>query len=167
MPRSGGYARSKGNRYELKIIKELIALGFPGLVSSRSESKNLDNAKVDIADPENSLKFYIQCKCTKSYPNYNIINDFTLKDKPLVIFHNKQINKKVNMGSSGEFVILTFDFFKELLSEENSLEIILKETKNTPSYDKLITTDNLVVNHKNGNNNFIIIKKSMFYKLID
>ena len=47
--RNGAYAKRKGNNYELKIIKELIGLGYKGLKSSRSESKNLDDAKIDIA----------------------------------------------------------------------------------------------------------------------
>jgi hypothetical protein len=58
MSRNGRYCKAKGNRYELKIIKELIDLGYPGLKSSRSESKSLDNDKIDIADPENVLPFY-------------------------------------------------------------------------------------------------------------
>ena len=43
-------SKRKGNAYELKIIHELTDLGFEGLRSSRSESRNLDNAKIDIAD---------------------------------------------------------------------------------------------------------------------
>ena len=38
--RNGAYAKRKGNNYELKIIKELIGLGYKGLKSSRSESYN-------------------------------------------------------------------------------------------------------------------------------
>ena len=41
--RSGAYSRNKGNAYERKIIKELTDIGYKGLKSSRSESKNLDS----------------------------------------------------------------------------------------------------------------------------
>ena len=66
--RNGAYARRKGNNYELKIIKELTELGYAGLKSARSESKNLDNDKIDIAETIDHLPSYVQCKCTKNTP---------------------------------------------------------------------------------------------------
>lgn len=111
------YAKRKGNNYELKIIKELTALGYEGLKSSRSESKNLDADKIDIAETiPNTLPFYVQCKCTKNKPSYQeIIPNCPRKDRPLVIFHNYQVNKEVNMGSIGEYVIMTKEFFYNLI----------------------------------------------------
>jgi hypothetical protein len=111
MARTGKYCKAKGNRYELKIIKELIDLGYPGLKSSRSESKSLDNDKVDIADPENVMGFYVQCKATKNYPD--VI-------EPLVIFWNKQVQKEKNMGSAGEFVIMTKKMFYDLIRKNET-----------------------------------------------
>ena len=117
--RSGAYSKRKGNTYELKIIKELIALGYDGLKSSRSESRSLDNDKIDIAqDPNatNELPFYVQCKCTKNTPQISeLINNCPRKDKPLIIFWNKQINKEVNMASAGEYVIIDKKSFYELI----------------------------------------------------
>ena len=43
----GAYSKRKGNNFELKIIKELALFGYDKLKSSRSESKNLDNDKID------------------------------------------------------------------------------------------------------------------------
>lgn len=120
--RSGAYSKNKGNRYELKIIKELTELGYDGLKSSRSESKSLDNDKIDIAqdrDAENQLSFYVQCKCTKNTPNVQeILKECPRKDKPLVVVWNKQINKEVNMASAGEFVMLEKSFFYELIKKD-------------------------------------------------
>lgn len=120
--RSGAYSKQKGNRYELKIIKELSELGYDGLKSSRSESRSLDNDKIDIAqdrDAENELPFYVQCKCTKVTPNVQgILEACPRKDKPLVIIWNKQINKEVNMASAGEFVMLEKSFFYELIKKD-------------------------------------------------
>lgn len=165
--RSGAYSRRKGNKYELKIIKELIDIGYPGLVSSRSESKSLDNDKIDIADPENVLPFYVQCKCTKVYPKYSeIIDVCPRKDKPLVIFHNKQINKTTNMASAGEFIIMLDSFFLTIINKDINIQYIEKKTKNTPSYDKLLDTEDKVLKHTKDNFNYIIINKSLFYKLV-
>ena len=119
--RSGAYSRRKGNAYELKIIKELGALGYDELRSSRSESRSLDNDKIDIAQlstAENELPFYVQCKATKNTPSISkIIQDCPRKDKPLVIVWNKQINKEVNMASDGEYVIMPKDFFYQLIKK--------------------------------------------------
>lgn len=120
--RSGAYCKKKGNNFELKVIKELSSLGFDGLKSSRSESRSLDNDKIDIfqdRDAENQLPFYVQCKITKNTPNIEeIIKECPRKDKPLVIVWNKQINKEVNMASAGEFVMLEKSFFYELIKKD-------------------------------------------------
>ena len=115
---SGAAARRKGNAYELKIIKELTELGYEGLKSSRSESKNLDNDKIDIADTKNVMDFYVQCKKTKVYPKVDIIKDCPRKDRPLCIFWAKQINKEVNMATDGEYVIMPKSFFYKLIKEK-------------------------------------------------
>jgi hypothetical protein len=104
--------RKKGQKYELDIIHQLTDLGFKGLKSSRSESKNLDNAKIDIAETEDHLSCYIQCKATSNTPNIeSIIEACPIKDRPLVVFWKKQkINEK-----QPEFVLLTKDYFYKLL----------------------------------------------------
>lgn len=86
--RSGSYSKKKGNAYELKIVKELKEItGDDDLCTARSESKKLDDAKIDIADPNNSLDFYVQCKKTQTTPSVKKINaEVGKKDKPLVIF---------------------------------------------------------------------------------
>lgn len=85
------------------------------LVSSRSESKRTDDAGVDIVDPQNKLFFYVQCKNTQATPNSKLIETCKLKDKPLVIFWNKQVKKEKNCVSEGEFVILKKELFYQML----------------------------------------------------
>lgn len=105
-------SRNKGKKYELDIIHQLTELGYKGLKSSRSESKNLDNAKIDIAETEDRLSCYVQCKATSNTPNAEkIMDDCPIKDRPLVIFWKKQ---KVN-EKQPEFVILPKDYFYKLL----------------------------------------------------
>ena len=107
-------SKRKGNNYELKIIHELTDLGFEGLVSSRSESKRLDDAKIDIADTLNVLDFYGQCKRTKNSPNIEAISEACpLKDKPLIIFWSKESDKQ----SNNEYVYMPKDYFYKLLSD--------------------------------------------------
>lgn len=105
-------SKQKGSGFEYKIIKELTELGFEGLQTSRGESKNLDNKKIDVYDSNNVLDFYIQCKHTANTPSIVKINEEVgLKDKPLAIFWKPatEINK--------EFVIIPKDYFYKLIKK--------------------------------------------------
>lgn len=106
--------RSKGVRYELQIIHELTNLGYKGLKSSRSESKNLDNAKIDIAETEDKLPCYVQCKATANTPNIeDITSKCPIKDRSLVIFWKKQkYNEK-----QPEYVLMPKEFFYTLIKK--------------------------------------------------
>lgn len=66
-------------------LKEIS--GNDNLCTSRSESKKLDDMKIDIADPDKVLPFYVQCKKTQNLPSVKKLNDDVgLKDRPLAIF---------------------------------------------------------------------------------
>lgn len=103
----------KGKNYELDIIHELTDLGYEGLKSSRSESRNMDNNHIDICDTQNQLNCYIQCKATKNTPNIEeITKGCPLKDKPLIVMWKKQDSSLKNH----EYVILPKKYFYELLN---------------------------------------------------
>lgn len=107
-------SRTKGKKYELDIIHELTNLGYKGLKSSRSESRNLDNAKIDIAETEDKLPCYIQCKATANTPNIEkISNECTIKDRPLVVFWKKQ---KAN-EKQPEYVLMPKSLFYSLIKK--------------------------------------------------
>jgi hypothetical protein len=115
---NGSKSRRIGHSYELKIIKELnIIYNTKSLVSTRSESKRLDNLGVDIADRENILPMFVQCKNTQSTPSTSLISEAKITSKPLVIFWNKRIRKNENCVSGGEFVFLSKEFFYNLLKQ--------------------------------------------------
>ena len=56
--------RDKGLRFERRIINELKEMGYDA-VSSRAESKSMDDKGVDIIS---NFPFYIQCKNTERMP---------------------------------------------------------------------------------------------------
>ena len=83
-------SKQKGSQLELDVIHKLNELGY-STVSSRSNSKNLDNAKVDVDDLEGNLPVYIQCKATQTTPSYfKIEEECPLKNKPFVVVWKKQ-----------------------------------------------------------------------------
>lgn len=105
-------SKNKGGNWELQVIKELTELGYKGLKSSRSENRNLDNAKIDIAETEDKLPCYIQCKNTASTPNIEkIIKECPKKDRPLIIFWKKQRSS----SKQHDYVLMPKDFFYTLL----------------------------------------------------
>lgn len=84
--RAGAYCRNKGHKYETKIAQELRDLGYSGVVTSRSESKNTDDKKIDLIDTNGELPCYIQLKNTLNTPQYfSIEEECPLKDKPFII----------------------------------------------------------------------------------
>lgn len=109
--------RQRGHSYELKIIKELKEITKnENLCSSRSESKKLDDYKIDICDRDKVLPFYCQIKATQSIPQVKKINEEVgLKDLPLVIFWNAQEARDKKQISVGEYCILPKKLFYELL----------------------------------------------------
>ena len=108
-------SKNKGYKYELDVIKELTDLGYKGLVSSRSQNRNLDNAKIDIAETYDHLSCYVQCKATANIPNITKINaEVGYTDRPLAIFWKKQ---NVATGLK-EFVIIPKTYFYSLLEHE-------------------------------------------------
>lgn len=113
----GSRNRTRGNSYERKIVKELRELtSNENIVSSRSESKNLDNSKIDIADTDNILPCYFQLKATQNTPNIKQLNaEVGKKDKPLCILWNAQEARESNQISVGEYAIITKTFFYNLL----------------------------------------------------
>lgn len=58
--------RTAGHNYERKCAKELHAVGFPHVVTSRSESKTRDDQKIDLMNKDEGtngrLPYNIQCK---------------------------------------------------------------------------------------------------------
>lgn len=109
--------RRRGNNYERKIVNELKEITKnENICTSRSESKRLDDAKIDIADPDGVLPFYVQIKCTQAIPQVKRITaEVGKKDLPTIIVWNAQEAKEKKQVSVGEYVILPKDLFYDLL----------------------------------------------------
>lgn len=113
-------SKHKGSQLELDVIHKLNELGYH-TVSSRSNSKMLDNSKVDIDDLDGNLPIYIQCKATQSTPSYfKIEEDCPLKDKPFTIIWKKQ--DKDGGNSPGTLFLapieIMYDYLKLKLNNE-------------------------------------------------
>lgn len=125
--RSGKYSKTKGSNYERKIAKELQDIGFTGVVTSRAESKKMDDQKVDLIDTEGLLPISIQLKCTQVTPSYfKIQEECPIKDKPFCIIWNKQEKREVNCVSAGEVAMIPKEFLYQLLQIYLQYELLTK-----------------------------------------
>ena len=117
--------KRRGSDYERKIAKELREIGYESVVTSRSESKSIDDAKVDLIDKSNELPCHFQLKRTMKYPNYLAIDkECSLKDKPLVLLWDVQRATESTFRSDGELVIMKKEFFYELLQIYRNYKLI-------------------------------------------
>lgn len=105
--------RRKGNSFELKVIHDLNDIGF-NVVSSRSESKNKDNNKIDVFDTIGTLPTNLQIKYCNTTPNYFSIRDMcTDKTMPFSIIWKKSTNNGKN--SPGIIAMIPYEFFLDLM----------------------------------------------------
>lgn len=116
-------SRSKGSAWESEVIKNLKELGYVNCVTSRGESKKVDNNKIDIIDLNKRLPINIQCKLTANTPSYFAIRDAcTDKEKPFCLAWKKAPEE--GSISKGSIMLVPIDFFYELLdayTKQNSI----------------------------------------------
>jgi hypothetical protein len=107
--------RTAGHNYERECVKRLKELGYTDVVTSRAESRNMDNKGVDLFG--GSLPFHIQCKNSVKEVKYSDLmkSELLPKDKPLVIFHKKTKKSNKNFIPDGEYIIMNYETFKELI----------------------------------------------------
>lgn len=108
--------RTAGIAGELKIAKELRELGFDKVVTTRSESKRMDDMGVDLIQlpsPLLELPCFFQIKKTLQTPSSDLL-DIPI-DKPLVIIHQKQKKKGKRFYTVGEYAIMKKELLYKLL----------------------------------------------------
>jgi Holliday junction resolvase len=110
--------RTAGNQYERDIVIDLKSMNYD-VVTARSESRNADNAGIDILG---NFPYYIQCKVYKGYPKLDelINNDRPerFQDKPIVVFHKKVEKKGTRFYTQDEFVSMRKEDFYELIKNQ-------------------------------------------------
>lgn len=112
----GNRNRTAGIRAELQIAEELRELGFDKVVSTRSESKRMDDLGVDLIqlpNPSFELPAYIQVKKTLNTPKSELVE--SQLDKAIVVIHQKQIKRGSRFYTTGEYAIMQKHFFYKLL----------------------------------------------------
>jgi hypothetical protein len=116
--------RNRGNQYERDIVVELKSKGYSDVVTSRAESRNMDNKGVDVFG--HSLPVHIQAKNYTKYPDIHklLSSELLPSDKETVIFHKKTKKAQTKFMTQGEYVYMTKECFYSLIENNiNKLEI--------------------------------------------
>lgn len=109
--------KTKGNSYELELVKGLKKCGYSGVVSSRSQNKIADANKIDIVDMNGELPFNLQAKYTRNLPNYFVIRDeCSDKSKPFCLAWKKSTGN--GEQSPGSVVLVPLEYFYELVNKK-------------------------------------------------
>lgn len=107
-------SRHKGSAWEAEVIKHLKELGYTGCVSTRGESKRMDNDKIDVVDVNHKLPINIQCKHLMNTPSYFTIREACSdKIKPFCLAWKK--SPEEGSISKGAIFMVPDDFFYQLL----------------------------------------------------
>jgi len=116
--------RNRGNGYERDIVNELKEIGFTDSVTSRAESRNMDNKGVDIFG--DSLPFHIQCKNYVKYPDIHglLTSELLPTDKPLVVIHKKTKKASTRFMTQGEYAYLKKQDFYDLINKDKLIDLI-------------------------------------------
>jgi hypothetical protein len=97
-------ARKKGHAFELVVRDFFRELGYNECVSSRSESKNMDDKGVDLCY---TGPFYVQAKAVENLGSiHNVLAKMPKEEKMNVVFHKR--------NRQGVIVAMDIETFKKL-----------------------------------------------------
>ena len=103
-------SRAKGHTFETTIAQELRDMGYD-CVTSRSESRRLDDAGVDLVD---DTPFYFQLKRVEKLRPVDMILD-AMPDKKVRVVLSKRSRKDA-------VISMRWDDFKKLMLENKSAQ---------------------------------------------
>jgi len=96
-------ARQKGHSFERDIVNELKEMGYAA-ITSRMESKRMDDLGVDIID---DTPFYIQCKAVERLGSIHKVLAKMPTEKTPIVLHKK--------NNQGTIVAIRWADFKKLM----------------------------------------------------
>lgn len=109
--------RDAGNGYERQCATLLKDI-FPKVCTSRSESRNRDNQKVDLC---NTGFLNVQCKNYSKRINYDdVLDEMPVEEGQMNVIFDKQTRKHPTSGKfmkRGEYVHMHLEDFVELIKK--------------------------------------------------
>lgn len=131
MPTNGKRNRTAGHAWERASVTKLKdTKAFPHVVTSRSESKARDDAKVDLMNKDElingRLSYNIQCKnTTTSLPYPKLLAEMPNDGYINVLFHNQTKKVGGRFMSKGQYAMLSLEDFIRLITQVEELKDIV------------------------------------------
>jgi len=114
MATKGKGARLKGHAFERKMAEWWRTQGFEKCLTSRFESKLLDDKKVDLT---NTGPFYCQCKAVENLGSiHKVLSEMPKEEKYNLVFHQR--------SRQGIIVAMMLEDFEEILNMLTQNKII-------------------------------------------
>lgn len=119
---NGKRNRRAGHMWERQLAETFRQLGFPHVVTTRSESRSRDAQKIDLMNREEGVygrfPFNIQAKTTTNHVKYaKLLAEMPTTEGVMNIVIHKQTEKVgTRFQPVGMYAILYFDDFKSLIN---------------------------------------------------
>lgn len=124
---NGKRNRRAGHGWERQLAELFREIGFPHVVTSRSESRSRDAQKVDLINKDELINgrfpFNVQAKTTTNHVKYaKLLDEMPIIEGVTNIVIHKQTQKTgTRFLPIGEFVIMKLSDFKQLIIHGDSI----------------------------------------------
>lgn len=140
--------REAGHKYERDIVKALVAIGFPHVVTSRSESRSRDNVKIDLCNKDEykngRLRCNIQCKSLTDHPTdtkkvekvkyRELLKEIEVMEGIMnVVLHRHTVRRGSRFVNAGEYAFMYQADFLSLLEESEKYRKLRQEILDSDS----------------------------------
>lgn len=134
---NGKRNKNAGHGWEREIVNDLKEMGYPHVVTTRSESRGRDAQKIDVMNKDEGengrLPYNIQAKSLSKAAQYpKLLSELPIvKGVMNVVFHKQtKANESGRFMTQGKFAILGLSDFYEMMKDKlrlNRLEQGFKE----------------------------------------
>lgn len=113
---NGKRNRSAGHKWERQLAESFRLIGFPHVVTTRSESKSRDDQKIDLMNVDEGkngrFPYNIQAKnSTISLKYMKILSEMPKGEGLNVIIHNQTKKQGTRFITQGQYAILSLEDF--------------------------------------------------------
>lgn len=125
---NGKRNRQVGHALERRIAEELRAIGYPHVVTCRSESRSRDNQKIDLINKDERingrLPYNIQCKNSVKAIKYPLaLSEIpTVPGVMNVVIHRQTEKVNERFITRGDYVMMHFKDWLDMVKRLNQYE---------------------------------------------
>ena len=159
--------RTRGHNFERYVVSAVKPL-FPKALTSRDESRALDNLGIDIAYTGN---FGFQCKCSASIVAYiKLIIRIKKTRKYPVVVHRYVEKATTRFINKGEYVMMEYTLLKKMLKiskQKYPITIITKRRIDYVKEFKKLQEEDILIHRQTEGEEYAIFNFQILLKLFE